>query len=224
VKPAGPETPDLAESIPGPTTEAFSELARRHGVVVIPNLFEHDDGRTWDTSPVIDADGSILGRTRMVHVPDYTGFHERSYYTAGDQGLPVYDTACGRLGVAICYDRHFPEAMRALALSGAELVVVPQAGAVDEWPDGLYEAELRVAAFQNGYFTALCNWVGREPMIEFAGASFVCNPSGVIIARAGEGTDEILTCEVDLSLVARSHGRTLFLPDRRPELYGDWLR
>lgn len=222
-EPAGPAVASLTESIPGPTTDAFSELARRHGVVVIPNLYELDDGHSFDTSPVIDADGTLLGRTRMVHVPDYACFHERGYYTPGDRGLPVYDTAHGRVGVAICYDRHFPEAMRSLALAGAELVVVPQAGAVDEWPDGLYEAELRVAAFQNGYFTALCNRVGREPKIEFAGESFVCDPSGVVIARAGSGSDEVLTCEVDLSLVATSHARTLFLPDRRPELYGDWL-
>ncbi len=223
VVPADSASAALAETIPGPTTDAFCALARAHGVVVIPNLFEVDGGETYDTSPVIDADGSLLGKTRMVHVPDYAWFHEQSYYTPGDKGLPVYDTAVGRIGVSICYDRHFPEAMRALALAGAELVVVPQAGAVDEWPEGLYEAELRVAAFQNGYFTALCNRVGPEPKIEFAGESFVCDPSGVVVARAGKGTDEVLTCDIDLSEVPGSHGRTLFLPDRRPSLYGDWL-
>ncbi|RKY22307.1 MAG: carbon-nitrogen hydrolase family protein [Planctomycetota bacterium] len=150
--PAEPAPADVsawAEPIPGPTSDALCQLARRHGVVVIPNLFERDGDATFDTSPVIDADGSLLGKTRMLHVPDYACFHERGYYTPGDRGLPVFETAHGKLGVAICYDRHFPEAMRALALAGAELVLVPQAGAVDEWPDGLYEAELRVAAFQD---------------------------------------------------------------------------
>ena len=119
----------------------------------------------------------------MIHITDYDCFHERGYYCPGDSGAPVYETAYGKIGVAICYDRHYPEYMRALTLSGAEIVFVPQAGAVGEWPEGLYEAELRVAAFQNGYFTALCNRVGQEPKLNFAGESFVCDPSGCVIAR-----------------------------------------
>jgi N-carbamoylputrescine amidase len=136
----------------------------------------------------------------------------------------VYETAFGKVGVAICYDRHYPEYMRALALAGAEIVVVPQAGAVDEWPDGLYEAELRTAAFQNGYFTALTNRVGREPKLEFAGESFVCDPAGKVIARAAKGSEEILLCDLDLEEARRSHARRLFLRDRRSELYGEWLK
>ena len=113
--------------------------------------------------------------------------------------------------------------MRALALQGARLVVVPQAGAAGEWPEGLYEAEMQVAAFQNGYFTALCNRVGQEEELEFAGESFVCAPDGRVIARATRGKEEILICDIDLNEVPRSHARKLFLRDRRPELYGDWL-
>jgi N-carbamoylputrescine amidase len=135
----------------------------------------------------------------------------------------VYDTAIGKIGVAICYDRHYPEYMRALALGGAEIVFVPQAGALDEWPEGLFEAEMRVAAFQNGYFAALCNRVGPEPKLTFAGESFVCDPAGNVIARAGQGTDELLLCDVDLGMVAHSHARRLFMRDRRPELYHGWL-
>ena len=201
------ETLQLAEPVPGPTTERFAALARE----------------TYDSSPVIDADGTLLGTTRMIHITDYACFHEQGYYEPGDRGAPVYDTAVGRIGVAICYDRHYPEYMRALAVRGAEVVFVPQAGAVGEWPDGLYEAELRVAAFQNGYFTALCNRVGREGELQFAGESFVCDPSGVVIARAGQGTEEILISDLDLDRVAASHARELFLRDRRPELYGGWL-
>lgn len=220
---AGPGVADLAEPVPGPTTDAFAGLARELGVVLVLNVFERDGDRTFDTSPVIDADGTFLGVTRMLHITDYEGFHEQGYYTPGDRGAPVYDTAAGRIGVAICYDRHYPEVMRALALQGAEVVVVPQAGAVGEWPDGLYEAEMRVAAFQHGYFTALANRVGEEERLTFAGASFVCNPAGEVIARAGEGTEEILVADLDLSEVERSHARRLFLRDRRPELYDDWL-
>jgi len=127
------------------------------------------------------------------------------------------------VGVSICYDRHFPEYMRALALRGAELVVVPQAGAVAEWPEGLHEAEMRVAAFQNGYFVALCNRVGQEERLNFAGESFVCAPDGRVIARASEGRSQVLLADLDLRQVGESHARRLFLPDRRPELYPGWL-
>ena len=212
-----------AEPIPGPTTNAFSQQAADLGVVLVLNLFERDGERTYDTSPVIDADGRLLGRTRMVHITDYACFHEQGYYTPGDTGVPVYDTRFGKIGVAICYDRHFPEYMRALAVAGAQLVVVPQAGAVGEWPDGLYEAEMRVAAFQNGYFTALCNRVGEEPKLTFSGESFICDPHGQVIARAGTGPDEILECDIDYRLIEDCSARKLFLRNRRPRLYAEWI-
>ena len=220
---ATPDVLEAAEPIDGPTVRAFQERCRERGVVAVLNLFERDGDRTFDTSPVIDADGTLLGRTRMIHITDYPAFHEQGYYAPGDRGLPVYDTAAGKIGVAICYDRHFPEAMRALAVAGAEVVVVPQAGAVGEWPDGLYEAELQVAAFQNGYFTALVNRVGPEERLTFAGESFVCAPDGTVVARAGEGTEEVLLADLDLEAVEQSHARRLFLRHRRPELYADWI-
>jgi N-carbamoylputrescine amidase len=213
----------LAETIPGPTTDAFAALAAELGIVLVLNLFERAGGKTFDSSPVIDRDGRLLGITRMVHITDYDRFHEQGYYAPGDLGAPVYETAFGKIGVAICYDRHYPEYLRALALGGAEVVCVPQAGAVGEWPAGLYEAEMRVAAFQNGFFTALCNRVGPEKKLTFAGESFVCNPAGEVIARAGSGSEEILLCDLELAQVSESPGQRLFLRDRRPELYGDWL-
>lgn len=223
--PATPATLAKAEPVPGPTTEAFCALARELGVVIVLNVFETPTGGglPYDSSPVIDADGTLLGTTRMVHITEYEHFHEQGYYAPGDHGAPVYQTRFGRIGVAICYDRHYPEYMRALALNGAELVVIPQAGSVGEWPEGLYEAELQVAAFQNGYFTALCNRVGPEEHLEFAGESFVCDPAGRVLKRAGAGVDETLTCEIDLAEVNRSHARRLFLRDRRPDLYAEWL-
>ena len=113
--------------------------------------------------------------------------------------------------------------MRALAVAGADLVLVPQAGSVGEWPDGLYEAEMRVAAFQNGYYVALCNRVGQEEKLAFAGESFVCGPDGAVIARAKQGTDEILYADVDFKQNEESNARRLFMRDRRPELYADWI-
>jgi N-carbamoylputrescine amidase len=221
--PAEGDVRRLAEPLDGPLVTAFREKARDHGIVVVLNLFERQGEETYDCSPVIDADGSLLGVTRMVHITEYACFHEQGYYTPGDTGAPVFRTRAGNVGVAICYDRHFPEYMRALALAGAELVVVPQAGAVGEWPEGLYEAEMRVAAFQNGYFVALCNRVGREDRLEFAGESFVSAPDGRVIGRASQGTEEILYADIDLASNAGSHARELFLKHRRPELYSAWL-
>src|SRR5437867_3709129 len=216
---AGPGSRGQAEPVPGPLTDAFAARARELGVVAVLNLFERDGDRTFDCSPVIDADGTMVGRTRMVHITEYACFHEQGYYTPGDKGAPVYRTRAGAIGVAICYDRHYPEFMRALALGGADLVVVPQAGSVGEWPEGLYEAEMRVAAFQNGYYVALCNRVGEEEKLTFAGESFVCGPDGTVITRARQGTDEILYADVDFTRNETSYARQLFLRDRRPELY-----
>jgi predicted amidohydrolase len=223
-RPASGNALQLAETVPGPITDAFADRARKHGVAIVLNLYERDGQRAFDCSPVIDADGSLLGRTRMIHITDYACFHEQGYYTPGDTGAPVYDTRAGRIGVAICYDRHYPEYMRALAVGGADLVVVPQAGAVGEWPEGLYEAEMRVAAFQNGYFVALCNRVGEEECLTFSGESFVCGPDGRIVAQAPALQETILYAEIDLAETSRSHARRLFLRDRRPELYGGWIR
>jgi len=221
--PATGDVSRLAEPVPGPTTEAFAQRCRELGVVAVINVFERDGSACYDASPVIDADGSLLGRARMVHITDYDGFHEQGYYAPGDTGAPVFATRAGRIGVAICYDRHFPEYMRALALGGADLVLVPQAGTQGEWPDGLFEAEMRVAAFHNGYFVALCNRVGREDGLDFAGGSFVCGPQGAVVARAAEGRDEMLLADLDLAAAGASHARRLFLRDRRPELYRGWL-
>lgn len=215
---------ELAETVPGPTTERLAETAKELSMVVVFNLYERDEkGRLFDSSPVLDADGSLLGVTRMVHITDYEGFHEQTYYNPGDRGAPVYETAVGRVGVAICYDRHYPEYMRALGVGGAEIVVIPQAGTVGEWPEGLYEAEVRTAAFQNGYWAALCNRVGSEGELTFAGESFVADPEGRIVARATTGRQELVIADVDPAACAESTARRLFWRDRRPELYAEWL-
>ena len=222
-RPAAGSPLGLAETIPGPTSDTFCRKARELGVVVVLNLYERDGDRAYDASPVIDADGSLLGVTRMVHITEYPCFHEQGYYAPGDRGAPVYRTQAGAIGVAICYDRHYPEYMRALALGGADVVVVPQAGSVGEWPDGLYEAEMQVAAFQNGYFVALCNRVGEEDCLTFSGESYVCAPDGRVIARAASMEETVLIADVPLEQTRESHARRLFLQHRRPELYADWV-
>jgi N-carbamoylputrescine amidase len=209
-----------AEPVPGPTTDLFGRLAKETGAVAVLNIFERDGRVTYDSSPVIDADGRLLGITRMAHIMEGPGFHEKGYYAPADGARLVYETAVGKVGIAICYDRHFPEYMRALRLQGAELVIVPQAGAMGEWTEGIFEAELQVAAFQNGYFAALVNRVGREDALEFSGESFVVDPDGRVIARAPRGADHLLYAECDLDKVRSCHARRHFLEDRRPGLYG----
>ncbi len=215
---ATPAALRLAEPIPGPTTEAFSRLARKHRVVVVLNIFERRGKRTFDSSPVIDADGRLLGVTRMLHIMNGPGFLERGYYHPGN-GPAVYRTRAGRVGVAICYDRHFPEYMRVLGLGRAEVVIVPQAGTVNEWGAGIFEAELQVAAFQNGYFAGLVNRVGREKRNHFAGESYIVDPSGRVLARAPRDKELILYADADLGAIRRSAARRHFLRDRAPSAY-----
>jgi beta-ureidopropionase len=213
--PAHAELLARAEPVPGPTTELFSNKAKELGVVVILNLYESDGEKRYDTSPVIDRDGSIAGKTRMVHIIEAPCFHEKGYYTPGDLGSGVFDTAAGRIGIAICYDRHYPEYMRSLALKGADVVFIPQAGAIDEWPPGVFEAEMQIAAFQNGYFTALVNRVGKEEHMTFAGESFVADPEGRVIARAPKNQDYILICDLPLEMLRQCPARKHFIEDRR---------
>ena len=215
---------EIAEPIPGPTTKAIGAKAKSLSLVTVLNHSRGPGAGPYsDSSPVFDPDGMLLGATRMVHITAYPSFQEKAYYTPGDPGARVYDTAIGRVGVAICYDRHYPEYMRALGVHGAQLVAIPQAGAMDEWPDGLFEAEVQTAAFQNGYFAALCNRVGKEERLTFGGESFVVDPSGRVVTRGLELEDDLVLADLDLSQCATSHARTLFWRDRRPELYRDWL-
>lgn len=223
------EALDLAEPIPGPTSDRIAERARELELVTVFNLYELDVSsgieRRFDSSPVFDADGRLLGVTRMIHITDYEGFYEQTYYSPGapgDRGMPVYDTRIGKVGVAICYDRHYPEVMRSLGVAGAELVVIPQAGAVGEWPEGLYEAEVRTAAFQNGYFVALANRTGVEGKLQFAGESFVVDPDGKVLVRSTSPGEDLLLADVDLAACQTSTARRLFWKHRRPELYRGW--
>lgn len=209
----------LAEKIPGPTVESVAEQAAEYEVVVVCNLYEDAGGTGYNSSVVIDSDGTVLGVSRMMHIPQYEHFYEQDYYTPGDTGAPVFDTAVGKIGVATCYDRHFPEYMRGLALGGAEVVCIPQAGAAGEWAKGVFEAEIQAMSFQNGFFCALANRVGREDDILFDGASFVTDPHGRIVAQAPKGDQSLLMASADLSECDKSPARQLFLKNRREDQY-----
>jgi N-carbamoylputrescine amidase len=210
---------DLAEPMPGPTTESVADIAEEFGVVVLFNMLERDGDTTYSTTPVIDADGTVLGCTRMMHIPDYRKYHGSDYFSPGDTGAPVYDTAAGRIGVATGYDRHYPEYLRALALQDVQLVAVPQAGTSGQWPDGMYKSEIRVGSFQHGFFMAMANRVGQEKNVLFDGRSLVTDPTGRVVADAPSGNAIILMASIDLDKCTEAPAHDHFLPDRRPEDY-----
>ena len=235
---------DLAETIPGPSTERLAALAKRHGVVLVSSLFERRAaGLYHNTAVVFDADGSTAGKYRKMHIPDDPGFYEKFYFTPGDLGFTPIDTSIGRLGVLVCWDQWYPEAARLMALAGAELLLYPTAIGWDPSDEQAEKDRQRNAwllshrghAVANGLPVLSCNRVGYEPSpmssencagasgIEFWGNSHILGPQGEFLAEAGtEAT--ILMAEIDM---ARSeHVRRIwpFLRDRRIDAYGDLLK
>ncbi len=229
---------DLAETIPGPSTERLGALAKRHGVVLVSSLFEkRATGLYHNTAVVFDADGSTAGKYRKMHIPDDPGFYEKFYFTPGDLGFEPIDTSVGRLGVLVCWDQWYPEAARLMALAGAELLLYPTAIGWDPDDDQAEKNRQRDAwilshrghAVANGLPVLSCNRVGHEasPMgasgIDFWGNSHVLGPQGEFIAEAG-GDATILACEVDLGRSEDVRRIWPFLRDRRIDAYDDLLR
>ncbi len=212
---------DWAEPIPGPICERFQTAAADNGIVTVINVFERAaPGRYYDASPVIDADGTLLGASRMLHIAEEPGYNEKYYYWPGDSGWPVYETAAGKIGVATCYDRHYPEHFRALALGGAELVVVPTATSTSEEAfRDIWEIELQAAAVASQIFIAVANRVGRDGDLNFFGASFVTDPFGRVIARAGGEEEALLAADIDYRTIEEARRALPFLRDLRYDLY-----
>ena len=218
-----------AEKIPdGPTTRLMQEYAKKYGMVIIVPLYEeHMTGVYYNTAAVIDADGKFLGKYRKTHIPQVDpGFYEKFFFKPGDLGYPVFQTAYLKLGVYICYDRHFPEGWRALALNGAEYIVNPSA-TVAGLSKYLWELEQPASAAANGVFIGAINRVGTEEpwasshnMGEFYGSSYIVNPRGAIEAQASYGDDELLVHDIDLDMVREVRNTWQFFRDRRPETYG----
>jgi N-carbamoylputrescine amidase len=213
---------DWSEPIPGPTTERFQAAAAKHGIVTVINVFERAaPGRYYDASPVIDADGTLLGVSRMLHIAEEPGYNEKFYYWPGDTGWPVHNTKAGRVGVAICYDRHYPEHFRALALGGAELVVVPTATSTSEQAfKDVWELEIQAVAVANQIFVAVANRAGEDGELQFFGESFVAGPTGRVVSRAKPDEEELLVAEIDLGEIEATRRHVPFLRDMRYDLYG----
>jgi N-carbamoylputrescine amidase len=214
-----------AEAIPdGPTTRLMQDLARKHAMVIVVPIYEEAmTGVYYNTAAVIDADGRYLGKFRKVHIPQVAGFYEKFFFKPGNLGYPVFETAYCRLGVYICYDRHFPEGWRALALNGAEYIVNPSA-TVAGLSQHLWELEQPAAAVANGVFIGACNRVGSEApwnIGRFYGSSYVVNPRGKLLRQASEDKDELVVADMDLDMVREVRDLWQFFRDRRPETYGD---
>ena len=212
---------DWAVPVPGPLTDRFQALAADLGLATVINLYERAaPGRYYDCSPVLSIDGSYLGKQRMTHILEGPGYNERYYYWQGDSGYPVFDVGPVRIGVAICYDRHFPELMRALVLGGAMLIVVPTATASLEAEfRAVWEIEMQAAAVANGVFIAVANRAGVDDTLRFFGCSFVVDPYGRVLRRAPEDDVALLVADLDLDLVEEARRDMPFLRDRRPETY-----
>jgi N-carbamoylputrescine amidase len=217
----------LAESIPGPGTHALQKAAKASKVVLIAPLFEKLPGGVYhNTAVVIDADGKLLGRYRKMHIPDDPGFYEKFYFKPGNLGFRCFRTRYGKLGVLICWDQWFPEAARAAALRGAELLFYPTAiGWKEERPQETreyreaWETIQRSHAIANGVFVAAVNRVGKEGRLRFWGSSFVADPFGNIIRKASNRREEILVADCDLSMIKKTRREWPFFRDRRTDVY-----
>jgi N-carbamoylputrescine amidase len=213
---------DWGVPVPGPLTDRFAEQAGRLGLATIVNLFERaGPGRYYDCSPVFDSEGNYLGKQRMTHILEGPGYNERYYYWQGDSGYPVFDVGPARVGISICYDRHFPEGMRSLALGGAELILVPTATAsMEEQFRAIWEIEMQAAAVAHGLFVGVANRAGVDDTLSFFGGSFAVDPYGRVLARAPGDDVSLLVVDLDLALVEQARRDMPFLRDRRPETYG----
>ena len=223
----------LAEPIPGPSTAAFQKLAKKHQVVVIASLFEKRAAGVYhNTAAIIDADGSLLGRYRKMHIPDDPLYYEKFYFTPGDLGFQAWQTRYGKIGVLICWDQWYPEAARLTALQGAQILFYPTAigwhpaekKKLCERQHDAWETIQRSHAVANGCYVAVANRIGHEKLagrgIEFWGQSFVAGTSGEILAKAGTAKEEILIVPVDLAAVDDTRTHWPFLRDRRIDAYG----
>ena len=215
---------EAVEKIPdGPTTKLMQETAKKHNMVIIVPIYEEEiTGIYYNTAAVIDADGKYLGKYRKTHIPHCKpGFWEKFYFKPGNLGFPAFDTAYAKVGVYICYDRHFPEGARALGLSGAEIVFNPSA-TVAGLSEYLWKLEQPAHAVANGYFVGAINRVGHEmpwDIGEFYGQSYFCDPRGQIIAQAPRDEDALVVADLDLDMIREVRNTWQFFRDRRPESY-----
>ena len=216
---------DYSEAIPdGPTTQRFAAIAKELGMVLVLPMYEHEQaGVLYNTAALIDADGTYLGKYRKTHIPQTAGFLEKFYFRPGNLGFPVWDTAVGKVGIYICYDRHFPEGWRALGLNGAEMVFNPSATSRG-LSSYLWKLEQPASAVANEYYIGAINRVGVEDLGEndFYGTSYFVDPEGKFVGEPADGHEpELVVRELNLDLIKTVRERWAFYRDRRPDMYDD---
>jgi beta-ureidopropionase len=215
---------EAVEKVPdGPTVKLMQDVAKQHGMVLIVPIYEEEQtGIYYNTAAVIDADGKYLGKYRKTHIPHVApGFWEKFYFRPGNLGYPCFDTAFARIGVYICYDRHFPEGARCLGLNGAEIIFNPSA-TVAGLSEYLWKLEQPAHAVANGYFVGAINRVGTEApwnIGEFYGQSYFCDPRGQIIAEGSRDNDELIVADLDMDKIREVRNTWQFFRDRRPDAY-----
>ncbi len=219
---------DNAESVPGPTVERLSKYAAKYKMAMVIPVYEREmAGVYYNTAAVVDADGTYLGKYRKNHIPDTgPGFYEKMFFKPGNLGYPTFQTKYAKIGVYICYDRHFPEGARLLALNGAEIVFNPSA-TVAGLSKYLWKLEQPAHAVANGYFIAASNRVGTEApwnIGQFYGSSYFCDPRGNFLKVGSEDKDELVVAEMNLDLIEEVRRVWQFFRDRRPETYGDMVK
>ncbi len=216
---------EAVEKVPdGKTVQMMQSVAKEHGMVLIVPIYEEEiSGIYYNTAAVIDADGKYLGKYRKTHIPHVNpGFWEKFYFRPGNLGYPCFDTAFARIGIYICYDRHFPEGARCLGLNGAEIIFNPSA-TVAGLSEYLWKLEQPAHAVANGYFVGAINRVGTEApwnIGEFYGQSYFCDPRGQIIAEASRDKDELVVADLDFDMIREVRNTWQFFRDRRPDAYG----
>jgi N-carbamoylputrescine amidase len=217
-----------AEKVPGPTTERFSEYAKKYQMVMIIPVYEMEiDGVYYNTAAVIDADGKYLGKFRKVHIPHtWPGFWEKFYFKPGNLGFPVFMTAYAKIGIYICYDRHFPECARLLALKGAEILFNPSATTSGK-SQYLWELEQPAQAVANGVFIGANNRIGLEKPWDFGtfyGSSYFVDPRGEFLVKGSQDKDEVVIADLDLEQIREVRDGWQFFRDLRPDMYTDLTR
>lgn len=197
--------------------DLFKEKARQHRYYLSPNIYLEQNNKRYDTSLWINPEGKLEGLAKMVHIAQAENFYEQDYYTPSDEGFKVFDTPFGKIGIVICYDRHLPESIRTSTLKGADLIIIPTANTKDE-PMEMFEWEIRVQAMQNQVFIAMCNRVGKEDHMDFAGESLIVGPDGNVLFKADD-KEQLIECEIDLNEARKLRESKPYFSTRRPECY-----
>lgn len=213
----GLDVSNYAMTITDEKIKKIQEKSREFKIISIPNVYLKENENCFDASLVINNDGEILGISKMVHIAQCHQFYEQDYYHPSDTGFKVYDTPVGKVGIIVCFDRHLPESFRICALEGADIIIIPTANVKSE-PLEMFEWEVRISSMQNSVFIAMCNRVGKEGDMDFAGESIVVNPNGAVVIKADD-KEQLIYADIDIREAAKSRNEKPYMSLRRPQVY-----